>query len=66
MIIWAIYCIKHIISYNLTTLYILGQKFVKFFVGFLENLRHQEDILRLVDLFKACTMSKGHNVQNLT
>ena len=66
MIIWAIYCIKHIISYNLTTLYILGQKFVKFFVGFLENLRHQEDILRLVDLFKVCTMSKGHNVQNLT
>ena len=32
---------------------ILGQKFVKFFVGFLENLRHQKDILRLTDLYKA-------------
>ena len=30
-------------------LYILGQKFVKFFVVFLENLNHQKDILRLTD-----------------
>ena len=49
---WAIYCIKLIISYDLTTFYILGQKFVKFFVGFLEHLRYQKDILRLTDLYK--------------
>ena len=30
------------LSYNLTTFYILGQKFVKFSVGFLENLRYQK------------------------
>ena len=35
----------------MTTFYILGQKFVKFFVGFLENIRHQKDILRLTDLY---------------
>ena len=28
-----------------------GQKSVKFFVGFLENLRHQKDILKLTDLY---------------
>ena len=28
----------------------LGQKFVQFFVGFLENLRNQKDILKLTDL----------------
>ena len=28
----------------------LGQKFVKFFVVCLENLRHKKDILRLTDL----------------
>ena len=39
------------LSYDLTTFYILGQKFVKFFVVFLENLRHQKDILRLTDLY---------------
>ena len=35
---------------------IFGQKSVKFFVGFLENLRHQKDVLKLTDLqreFKA-------------
>ena len=36
---------------DVTTFYILGQKFVKFFVVFLENLRHQKDILRLTDLY---------------
>ena len=35
---------------DLTTFKFLGQKFVKFFVGFLENLRHQKDILKLTDL----------------
>ena len=39
------------LSYDLTTFYILGQKFVKFFVGFLENLRYQKDILRLTELY---------------
>ena len=38
------------LSYDLTTFWILGQKFVKFLVGFEENLRHQKDILRLTDL----------------
>jgi len=36
---------------NMTTFYVLGQKFVKFFFGFLENLRNQKDILRLTDLY---------------
>jgi hypothetical protein len=36
--------------YDLTTFKIPGQKFVKFFVGFLENLRYQKDILKLTDL----------------
>ena len=35
---------------DLTTFYILEQKFVQIFVGFLENLRHQKVILRLTDL----------------
>ena len=35
----------------MTTFYILGQKFVKFFVVFLENLRYQKDILRLTELY---------------
>ena len=35
---------------DLATFYIPGQKFVKFFVGFLENLKYQKDILRLTDL----------------
>ena len=35
---------------DLTTFQILGQKFIKFCVGFLENLRHQKVILRLTDL----------------
>ena len=47
------------LTYDLTTSYILGQDFVKFlgqdfvkfFDGFLENLRHQKDILRLTDLY---------------
>ena len=30
---------------------ILGQKFVKFFGGFLENLKNQKDILKLTDLY---------------
>ena len=38
--------------YDLTTFYILGQKFVKIFVGFLENLRYQKGILKLIDLYK--------------
>ena len=37
------------LSYDFT-IYILGQKFVKFLVGFLENLRYQKDILKLIDL----------------
>ena len=36
-------------SYYLITFYVVGQKFVKFFVVFLENLRHQKDILRLTE-----------------
>ena len=35
---------------DLTTFYILGQKFVKFFVVFLESLRYRKDILKLTDL----------------
>ena len=34
----------------MTTFYILGQKFVKFFGFSFENLRYQKDILRLTDL----------------
>ena len=39
------------LSYDLTTFYILGQTFVKFFVGVLESLKNQKDILRLTDLY---------------
>ena len=35
---------------DLMTFYILGQKFVKFFVGFLENLRYQKYILKSTDI----------------
>ena len=35
---------------ELTTFYILGQKFVKFFVGFSEISKNQKDILKLTDL----------------
>ena len=38
------------LSYDLITFQILGQKFVKSFVGFLESLKNQKDILRLTDL----------------
>ena len=41
---------KRLYFVDLNTFYILGQKFVKFFVGFLENLRYQKDILKLTDL----------------
>ena len=47
---------------NMTTFYVLGQKFVKFFFGFLENLRNQKDILRLTDLYYANKV--GGNVVN--
>ena len=39
-----------LLFYDLTTFLILGQKFVKFFGGFLENLKNQKDILKLTDL----------------
>ena len=35
-----------------TTFLVLGQKFVKFFGGFLENFRNQKDILKLTDLYQ--------------
>ena len=44
--IWATYWIIVPLFYDLTTFYILGQKFVKFVIGFLENSkkskRHSE------------------------
>ena len=36
---------------NMTTFYVLGQKFVKFFFGFSENFRYQKDNLKLTDLY---------------
>ena len=42
-----------LLFYDLNTFQIFGQKFVKFFGGFLENLRNQNDILKLSDLQKA-------------
>ena len=46
MIIWATYCSIVPLFYYLTSFKILGQKFVKIFFGFLENLekskRHSE------------------------
>ena len=47
-----IYYKKVPLSYDLTTFQILGQKSVKFFGGFLENLKFQKDILKLTDLQK--------------
>ena len=37
---------------DFNTFHVLGQKFVKFFGGFLENLKNQKDILKLTDLYK--------------
>ena len=52
-----------IFSWNgMPFLYNQGQKFVKFVVGFLENLRNQKDILRLADLYYANKV--GGNVVN--
>ena len=47
-----IYCIirKYLYFIDLTTFQILGQKSVKFFGGFLENLKFPKDILKLSDL----------------
>ena len=38
------------LSYDLTIFKILGQKCVKLFHCFLENIRHQKDVLKLTDL----------------
>ena len=48
----------------MTTFYILGQKFVKFFEGFLENLRYQEDILKLIDLY--VVTAQNHFLVNMS
>ena len=40
-----------LLSYDLITFQILGQKSVKFFGGFLENLKFQKVILKLSDLY---------------
>ena len=39
------------LSYDLTTFQILGQKSVKIFGGFLENLKFPKNILKLSDLY---------------
>ena len=39
------------LSYDLTSFQILGQKSVKFFGGYLENLKFPKDILKLSDLY---------------
>ena len=44
--------------YDLTTFWILGQRFVKFFVGFLENVRNQKVSLKLSDLYLVCYLNK--------
>ena len=47
-----LYVIKRCLYFvDMTTFYILGQKFVKFFIGYLENLRYEKGILRLTDLY---------------
>ena len=46
----AIYYIKCLYFVDLNSFNILEQKIVKFFIGFLENLRYQKDILKLIDL----------------
>ena len=53
---------RYLYFVDLTTFHILGQIFVKFFFGFLENLRNQKDILRLTDLYYANKV--GGNVVN--
>ena len=45
-----IYYKKVSLSYDLTPFTVLGQKSVKFFGGFLENLKFPKDILKLSDL----------------
>ena len=37
---------------DFNTFLVLGQKFVKFFGGFLENFKNQKDILKLTDLVR--------------
>ena len=45
--------IRHCLYFDdFNTFHVLGQKFVKFFGGFLENLKNQKDILKLSDLLK--------------
>ena len=41
-----------LLSYDLITFQILGQKSVKFWGGFLENPKFQKDILKLSDLYQ--------------
>ena len=50
-----------ILSYDLITFQILGQKSVKFFGGFLENLKFQNDILKLSDLYLGITDKEAEN-----
>jgi len=52
------------LSYDFTTIYILGQKFVKFLVGFLENLRYQKDILRPLRFPAMNLRSKNNNKED--
>ena len=51
---WISYLCKYLYFVDWITFYILGQNFVKFFVGFLENLRYRKDILKLTELFFKC------------
>ena len=55
MIIWAIWCIKDIIECLYSMIWplfrFLGRNLSKFFVGFLKNVRHKKDILKLTDLY---------------
>ena len=46
------YSIRHCLYFDdFNTFHVLGQKFVKFFGFFLENLKNQKDILKLTDLY---------------
>ena len=58
----VIKCYRVPLSNDLNTFQILRQKFVKFFVGYLENFRHLKDILKLIDLQRKYQQPKGSYV----
>ena len=67
IITWAIFKLKCIIECLYLMIWplfrFLGRNLSNFFVGFLENLRHQKDILKLTDLY--VLLISGHSIPSV-